>query len=59
MWLSLARELDLHAEEELLVPNESLKMWINHMRRFMEWRKSLMQSHPSEMAEGAPQNLIG
>ena len=58
MQLSLERELDLHAEEELLVPKMILKMWINHMRRFMEWRKKLMQIHPSEMVEGAPRKLI-
>ena len=39
-------------------PKMSLKMWISHMRRFMEWRKTLMQSHPSEMEEGAPRKLI-
>ena len=39
-------------------PRMSLKMWISHMRRFMEWMKTIMQMHPSEMAEGAPQKLI-
>jgi hypothetical protein len=39
-------------------PKMSLKMWIIHMRRFMEWRKKLKYSHPSEMAESAPQKLI-
>jgi hypothetical protein len=29
-------------------------MWINHMRRFMEWRKPLKQSHPSKMEESEP-----
>ena len=26
----------------------SLKMWISHKRRFMEWKKPLMQCQPSE-----------
>jgi hypothetical protein len=39
-------------------PKMSLNMWINHMKRFMEWRKPLMQSHPSEMAKSAPWKLI-
>ena len=38
--------------------DEEKSMCISHMRRFMEWRKTLMQNHPSEMVEGAPQKLI-
>ena len=56
--MSLERELDLHADEELLVQRMNLNMWSNHMRRIMEWKKTLMQSHPPKMVEGAPQKLI-
>ena len=59
MKLLLKRELHLHAEEELLVPKMSLKMWISHRRRIMEWRSPLTQSQTSELAEGVPQKLRG
>ena len=54
MHLLLERELELHAEEELLVPKMSLYMWINHRRRFMEWRSPLTQSQTSKLAEIIP-----
>jgi hypothetical protein len=57
-WLSLEREIDLHAEEELLVPKDESQDLDSHMRRFMEWRKPLMQIHPSDMEESAPRKLI-
>jgi hypothetical protein len=57
MRLSLERELELHVEEELLVPRMSLNMWISHMRRLMKWMKPLKQIHPLEMAESAPRKL--
>ena len=51
MKLLLERELYLHAEEELLVPKMSLKMWVIQKRRFIEWKKPLMQcKHQREEA---------
>jgi hypothetical protein len=42
MRFSLERELDLHPEEELFIPCKDESQDVdNHMRRFMEWRKTL------------------
>ena len=38
MRFSLERALDLHVEEELLVPKNERQEWSRHMWRIMEWK---------------------
>ena len=58
MWLSLEWELDMHAEEELLVPKDESQDVDQPHEQVHGVAKKLMQSHPSEMVEDTPQKLI-
>ena len=48
MKCSLEREPHLHADEELLVPKDEPQDVDQHKRRFMEWKKPLMQHQTLE-----------
>jgi urease accessory protein UreE len=57
MRLSLERELDLHAEDELLVPKDESQDVDQPHEEIHGVEKTTQAEHPSEMAESAPRKL--
>ena len=56
--MSLERDLDLHADEELLVPKDEPQDVEQPHAEDHGVAKTLMQIHPPEMVEGTPGKLI-